>query len=120
MSEGGGKVYDWLGHVSAVPEPSSIHWASDRPELSLCTPKQLLEDMRKFLEVRRGKQLQSSTFPEAILNGTQLDLNALYREVCSRGGYGMGAGVNWAGQVCNHACMHNHVHSFTYSMSAIP
>ena len=58
-----------------------------------------MEDMRKFLEVRRAKHLQPSTFPEAILNGSQLDLNALYRAVCSRGGYHMGSGVNWAGQV---------------------
>jgi len=83
----------------AVPEMTPTDWTSDRPELTVCTPHQLLEDMRKFLEVRRGKQLQASSFPEAILNGTQLDLNALYRAVCSRGGYGMGSGVNWAGQV---------------------
>ena len=55
--------------------------------------------MRQFLQVRKGKQLQPTTFPEAILNGAQLDLNALYRTVCSRGGFAMGSGVNWAGQV---------------------
>ncbi len=66
--------------------------------------------MRSFLEVRRGRQLQPSTFPEAILNGTQLDLNALYRAVCSRGGYAMGTGVNWAGQVCNSLCIHSSFH----------
>lgn len=107
-----------LAILPAVPEPNSITWTSDRPQLSVCTPKQLLEDMRKFLEVRRGRQLQSSTFPEAILNGTQLDLNALYRAVCSRGGYGMGAGVNWAGQVLvksSHACIHPRIHSFANS-----
>jgi len=76
----------------------------------VCTPHQLLEDMRSFLEVRRGRQLQSSTFPEAILNGTQLDLNALYRAVCSRGGYAMGTGVNWAGQVCDSLCIHSPFH----------
>ena len=83
----------------AVPEVMPMDWTSNRPELSVCTPKQLLEDIRKFLEARRGKQLQSSSFPEAILNGQQLDLNAMYRAVCSRGGYAMGTGVNWAGQV---------------------
>ena len=66
--------------------------------------------MRSFLEVRRGRQLQPSTFPEAILNGTQLDLNALYRAVCSRGGYAMGTGVNWAGQVCKSLCIHAPFH----------
>lgn len=56
-----------------------------------------------MMQVRRGKQLQADTFPEAILNGAQLDLNALYRAVCGRGGFATGIGVNWAGQVC---CMH--------------
>ena len=83
----------------AAPEVIPIEWASNRPELSVCTPKQLLEDIRKFLEARRGKQLQANFFPDVILNGAQLDLNAMYRAVCSRGGYGMGTGVNWAGQV---------------------
>lgn len=58
-----------------------------------------------LMQVRRGKQLQASTFPEAILNGAQLDLNALYRAVCSRGGFAMGTGVNWAGQVCMYVCV---------------
>ena len=60
---------------------------------------------RRWVQVRRGKQLQASTFPEAILNGAQLDLNALYRAVCSRGGFAMGTGVNWAGQVCVCVCV---------------
>ena len=90
--------------VSAVPETTTMIWATGRPELAVCTPQQLMEDMRQFLQARRGKQLQSSTFPEAILNGAQLDLNALYRAVCSRGGYAMGSGVNWAGQVSNCCC----------------
>ena len=53
------------------------------------------------MQVRRGKQLAADTFPEAILNGAQLDLNALYRAVCARGGFATGIGVNWAGQVCS-------------------
>ena len=53
------------------------------------------------MQVRRGKQLPADTFPEAILNGAQLDLNALYRAVCARGGFATGIGVNWAGQVCS-------------------
>ncbi|DBA79408.1 hypothetical protein WJX79_002219 [Trebouxia sp. C0005] len=97
----------------AVPELASVSWSSDRPELSVCTPHQLLEDMRGFLEVRRGRQLQSSTFPEAILNGSQLDLNALYRAVCSRGGYGMGSGVNWAGQVFPRMANFTNTHKMT-------
>lgn len=79
--------------------PAVTSWTSSRPELSVCNKQQLLEDMRQFLQVRRGKQLHPATFPEAILNGAQLDLNALYRTVCSRGGFAMGSGVNWAGQV---------------------
>ena len=91
-----------------------MDWTSNRPELSVCTPKQLLEDIRKFLEARRGKQLQSSSFPEAILNGQQLDLNAMYRAVCSRGGYAMGTGVNWAGQVCVSPCLDEYYQGSSY------
>ena len=38
-------------------------------------------------------------FPEAVLNGCQLDLFNLYKEVVSRGGFRVGNGINWKGQV---------------------
>ena len=34
-----------------------------------------------------GKAMNRDTFPEAVLNGQQLDLFALYREVATRGGF---------------------------------
>lgn len=34
-----------------------------------------------------------------VLNGVSLDLFALYREVVSRGGFRVGNGINWKGQV---------------------
>lgn len=34
-----------------------------------------------------GKRMNRDTFPEAVLNGQQLDLYALYREVVTRGGF---------------------------------
>ena len=35
----------------AAPETASISWSSGRPELAECSPQQLLEDMRLFLQV---------------------------------------------------------------------
>lgn len=43
--------------------------------------------LRAFLSAKRGKQLDAATFPDAVLNGIQLDLWALYREVAVRGGF---------------------------------
>lgn len=34
-----------------------------------------------------GQHMNRDTFPEAVLNGQQLDLFALYREVVTRGGF---------------------------------
>ncbi|KAL3134023.1 hypothetical protein ABBQ32_008457 [Trebouxia sp. C0010 RCD-2024] len=97
----------------SAPETAAISWSSGRPDLAECSPKQLLEDMRLFLQVRRGKQLQADTFPEAILNGAQLDLNALYRAVCGRGGFATGIGVNWAGQVFPRMANYTNTHKMT-------
>ncbi|KAL3143576.1 hypothetical protein ABBQ38_002373 [Trebouxia sp. C0009 RCD-2024] len=97
----------------SAPETAAISWSSGRPDLAECSPRQLLEDMRLFLQVRRGKQLQADTFPEAILNGAQLDLNALYRAVCGRGGFATGIGVNWAGQVFPRMANYTNTHKMT-------
>jgi hypothetical protein len=40
-----------------------------------------------------GKAMNRDTFPEAVLNGQQLDLFALYREVATRGGFKCAARV---------------------------
>lgn len=43
--------------------------------------------------------MDKEKFPEAVLNGVQLDLFNLYKEVMSRGGFRVGNGINWKGQV---------------------
>ncbi len=43
--------------------------------------------MAAFLAERRGRRVNMDTFPEAVLNATQLDLFALYKEVVLRGGF---------------------------------
>ncbi len=45
-----------------------------------------------------GKAMNRDTFPEAVLNGQQLDLFALYREVATRGGFKCAACI----APCNH------------------
>ena len=74
-------------------------WSSSRPPLDECSKEDLLDDIRRFLEHRRGKVLLASSFPEAVLNGKQLDLNAMYRTVCRRGGFAADSTMNWGGKV---------------------
>lgn len=38
-------------------------------------------------ELRRARQVDPDTFPDAVLNGSRLDLFGLYREVVTRGGF---------------------------------
>jgi len=45
-------------------------------------------------------------FPDAVLNAKRLDLYNLYKEVVSRGGFYVGNGINWKGQVFSK--MRNH------------
>lgn len=52
-----------------------------------------------MLQERKGKMIDREKFPEAVLNGCKLDLYNLYKEVCSRGGFRVGNGINWKGQV---------------------
>lgn len=80
-------------------EGRPLPWKSDRPHLSYCSEEQFYSDLIAFLTDRQGRQIDPATFPEAILNGSKLDLFHLYREVCSRGGYRVGNGINWKGQV---------------------
>jgi hypothetical protein len=56
-----------------------------------CSEAQFLEDLCAFHRERLGKKAASpDSFPDAILNGTRLDLYNLYREVTSRGGFRCG------------------------------
>ncbi len=51
-----------------------------------CSEAQFLEDLCAFHCERNGKNVTPETFPDAILNGSRLDLYNLYKEVTSRGG----------------------------------
>ncbi|GLC45726.1 hypothetical protein PLESTM_001771400 [Pleodorina starrii] len=70
-----------------------------RPPLSCCSETQFYDDLVEFLTLLRGKPIDRSRFPEAVLNGVSLDLFSLYREVVTRGGFRVGNGINWKGQV---------------------
>ncbi|THU53182.1 hypothetical protein C4D60_Mb10t11690 [Musa balbisiana] len=65
--------------------------------------EEFLEDVMQFLILRGHSRLVPqggiSEFPDAILNAKRLDLFNLYREVVSRGGFYVGNGINWKGQV---------------------
>ncbi|PSC70291.1 AT-rich interactive domain-containing 4-like [Micractinium conductrix] len=76
-----------------------LPWKSARPLLAACSEEHFLSDLIAFLTDRQGRQIDPRTFPEAILNGSKLDLFHLYKEVTSRGGYSVGNGINWKGQV---------------------
>lgn len=45
-----------------------------------------MEDLCAFHRERNGKNVTPETFPDAILNGSRLDLYRLYKEVTTRGG----------------------------------
>jgi hypothetical protein len=52
-------------------------------------------------------------FPDAVLNAKRLDLFNLYREVVSRGGFHVGNGINWKGQVFSKMSNHTLTHRMT-------
>ncbi|KAK9822214.1 hypothetical protein WJX81_006927 [Elliptochloris bilobata] len=74
-------------------------WRSGRPRLAECSEGEFLSDLCAFLQTRCGRQVDADTFPDAVLNGSRLDLFGLYREVVTRGGFTVGNGINWKGQV---------------------
>lgn len=76
---------------------------SERAPLPSCSKEELVDDVRRFLEHRKGKVLLPSSFPEAVLNGRQLDIDAMYRTVCRRGGFAADSTMNWAGKVSHAA-----------------
>lgn len=81
-----------------------------RPHMERCTEEEFLADLVSFLESRgHGRLIPPAgvdAFPEVVLNGKRLDLYNLYREVVSRGGFHVGNGINWKGQIF--AKMRNH------------
>ncbi|XP_078429531.1 ARID/BRIGHT DNA-binding domain-containing protein isoform X2 [Wolffia australiana] len=95
--------------ISLNPLPLKKHGCG-RPPIHSCSEEEFLMDVMQFLILRGHTRLVPqggiSEFPEAILNAKRLDLYNLYREVVSRGGFHVGNGINWKGQVFSK--MRNH------------
>lgn len=95
--------------LSITPANVKPH-GCNRPPMEDCGEDEFLQDLVLFLEARGHSRLVPPTgldaFPEVVLNGKRLDLYNLYKEVVSRGGFHVGNGINWKGQVF--AKMHNH------------
>ncbi|TYJ32496.1 hypothetical protein E1A91_A05G039100v1 [Gossypium mustelinum] len=94
---------------SLNPLPLKKH-GCDRAPIQVCSEEEFLRDVMQFLIVRGHTRLVPqgglAEFPDAILNAKRLDLYNLYREVVSRGGFHVGNGINWKGQVFSK--MRNH------------
>ncbi|GMI81350.1 AT-RICH INTERACTING DOMAIN5 [Hibiscus trionum] len=95
--------------ISLNPLPLKKH-GCDRPPIQVCSEEEFLRDVMQFLILRGHTRLVPqgglAEFPDAILNAKRLDLFNLYREVVSRGGFHVGNGINWKGQVFSK--MRNH------------
>ncbi|KAG6554644.1 hypothetical protein Mapa_003662 [Marchantia paleacea] len=94
----------------AVNAPLVKPHGCSRQPIDDCAEEDFLADLIKFLVSRGHGRLippaGAEAFPEVILNGKRLDLYNLYREVVSRGGFHVGNGINWKGQVFSK--MRNH------------
>ncbi|XP_051135750.1 AT-rich interactive domain-containing protein 4 [Andrographis paniculata] len=95
--------------ISLNPLPLKKHGCGRSP-LHVCSEEEFLNDVMKFLILRGHNRLIPQgglpEFPDAILNAKRLDLFNLYREVVTRGGFHVGNGINWKGQVFSK--MRNH------------
>ena len=68
------------------------------PDLATCKhsmsavvlQEEFLQDLCAFHRSRGIKNVSPDNFPDAILNGSRLDVHNLYREVTSRGGFRCG------------------------------
>jgi len=82
----------------------------DRLPIQVCSEEDFLKDVMQFLIQRGHNRLVPhgglAEFPDAVLNAKRLDLYNLYKEVVSRGGFYVGNGINWKGQVFSK--MRNH------------
>ncbi|URD82290.1 ARID BRIGHT DNA-binding domain-containing protein [Musa troglodytarum] len=88
--------------VPQNPLPLKKH-GCNRSSIQVCSEVEFLEDVMQFLVLRGHNRLVPqggiSKFPDAVLNSKRLDLFNLYRQVVSRGGFYVGNGINWKGQV---------------------
>lgn len=97
-----------MRHVSDLPLPLQL-WIpcrdcafEDVSGMKGDGPAELPEDPDIMLvgsQERKHAKINSDNFPDAVLNGQRLDLHNLYREVSQRGGWKVGNGINWKGQV---------------------
>ncbi|KAK3133400.1 hypothetical protein QOZ80_6AG0536080 [Eleusine coracana subsp. coracana] len=95
--------------IQLNPLPMKKH-GCDRLPIQVCSEEDFLKDVMQFLIQRGHNRLVPhgglAEFPDAILNAKRLDLYNLYKEVVSRGGFYVGNGINWKGQVFSK--MRNH------------
>jgi len=71
-----------------------------RPPIAQCSEADFMRDLVAFVQAKHpAVPVNADTFPETVLNGLQLDLYTLYKEVVLRGGFTVGNGINWKGQV---------------------
>ncbi|KAJ7963354.1 AT-rich interactive domain-containing protein 4-like [Quillaja saponaria] len=88
--------------ISLNPLPLKKH-GCDRGPVQACSEEEFLTDVMQFLILRGHTRLLPqgglAEFPDAILNGKRLDLYNLYKEVVTRGGFHVGNGINWKGQI---------------------
>ncbi|KAL3839867.1 hypothetical protein ACJIZ3_024458 [Penstemon smallii] len=95
--------------ISLNPLPLKKHGCGRSP-LHVCSEEEFLKDVMQFLILRGHNRLIPqgglAEFPDAVLNAKRLDLFNLYREVVTRGGFHVGNGINWKGQVFSK--MRNH------------
>ncbi|KAA8541586.1 hypothetical protein F0562_022738 [Nyssa sinensis] len=95
--------------ISLNPLPLKKHGCGRSP-IHVCSEEEFLKDVMQFLILRGHTRLIPqgglAEFPDAVLNAKRLDLFNLYREVVSRGGFHVGNGINWKGQVFSK--MRNH------------
>ncbi|XP_031738284.1 AT-rich interactive domain-containing protein 4 isoform X2 [Cucumis sativus] len=95
--------------ISLNPLPLKKHGCGRNP-IQDCSEEEFLKDVMEFLLLRGHTRLIPQggleEFPDAILNGKRLDLYNLYKEVVTRGGFHVGNGINWKGQIFSK--MHNY------------
>ncbi|XP_022980513.1 AT-rich interactive domain-containing protein 4-like [Cucurbita maxima] len=98
--------------ISLNPLPLKKHGCGRNP-IQDCSEEEFLKDVMEFLLLRGHSRLIPQggleEFPDAILNGKRLDLFNLYKEVVTRGGFHVGNGINWKGQIFSK--MHNYTMS---------
>ncbi|XP_010917383.2 LOW QUALITY PROTEIN: AT-rich interactive domain-containing protein 4 [Elaeis guineensis] len=102
--------------ISLNPLPMKKHGCNRLP-IQICPEEDFLRDVMQFLIQRGHSRLVPqggiSEFPDAILNAKRLDLYNLYREVVSRGGFYVGNGINWKGQVFSKMRNHTMINRMT-------